>query len=95
MDLLGFEKYAELKDAHHQWVDSAVQAGNRDRENKWTQSIAVDSKRFIEQMQESLGLRAKSRKVIGADETFELREILPPYGKADNPNSGNTFLWNL
>ncbi len=93
MDLLGFEKYAHLKDAHYQWVDSALQTGNRERESKWTQSIAVGSKSFIEQMQESLGFRAKGRKVIGADETFELREMLPPYGKADHADSGNTFLW--
>jgi hypothetical protein len=44
-------------------------------------------------MQESLGFRSKGRKVIGADETFELREMLPPYGMADHPDSGNTFLW--
>jgi hypothetical protein len=25
--------------------------------------------------------------------TYELREILTPYGRANNPDSGNTFLW--
>jgi hypothetical protein len=83
-----------LKEAHCQWVDSAVQTGNRDRESKWTQSIAVGSKTFIEQMKDSLGFRAKGRKIIGASDTFELQEVLPPYGKADYPNSRNTFLWN-
>jgi putative transposase len=94
IDLLGFENYDDLKEAHCQWADSAVQTGNRNRESKWTQSIAVGSKTFIEQMKESLGFRAKGRKIIGAEDTFELQEVLPPYGKADHPDFGNTFLWN-
>ena len=45
-------------------------------------------------MKEALGSRAKDRKIICADDTFELREVLTPYGKADNLDSGITFLWN-
>ncbi len=33
MDLLGFENYADLKDAHYKWVDSAMQTDNSDKEN--------------------------------------------------------------
>jgi putative transposase len=94
MDLLGFENYDALKDAHEKWVDSANQTENRGKENKWTQSIAVGSKTFIEQMKEALGFRAKGRKIICADDTFELREVLTSYGKANNLDSGNTFLWD-
>jgi putative transposase len=47
MDLLGFENYDALKDAHDKWVDSAKLTDNRGKENKWTQSIAVGSKTFI------------------------------------------------
>jgi hypothetical protein len=28
------------------------------------------------------------------DDTFELREVQMPYGKANNLDSGNTFLWD-
>ncbi len=94
MDLLGFENYDALKDAHHKWVDSANQTDNRGKENKWTKSIAVGSKTFIEKMKEALGFRAKGRKIICADDTFELREVLRSYGKANNLDSGNTFLWD-
>ena len=59
MELLGFENYEDLKDAHYKWVDSAKQTDNRGKENKWTQSIAVGSKTFIEKMKEALGFRAK------------------------------------
>ena len=51
-------------------------------------------KTFIEKVKESLGFRATGRKVISGDDTFELREVIRPYGKADNLDSGNTFLWD-
>lgn len=94
IDLLGFENYDDLKDAHYKWMDSAMQTDNSDKENKWTQSIAVGSKTFVEKMKEALGFRATGRKIIYADDTFELREVQMPYGKANNLDSGNTFLWD-
>jgi putative transposase len=115
MDLLGFANYDALKDAHYKWVDSTKQNDSRGKENKWTQSIAVGSKTFIEKMKEALGFRAKGRKAVGsktfiekmkealgfrakgrkiicADDTFELREVLTSYGKANNLDSGNKAL---
>jgi len=94
MDLLGFENYDDLKEAHGKWVDSAIQTDNSGKETKWTRSIAVGSKTYIEKMKEALGYRATGRKIISAADTFELRETITPFGNADNLDSGNTFLWN-
>ncbi len=94
MGLLGFENYEDLKDAHYKWVESANQTDNCDKENKWTQSIAVGSKTFIEKMKGTLGYRARGRKIIGADDTYELREVITPFGNAENLDSENTYLWN-
>lgn len=94
MDLLGFETYADLKDAHYKWVGNAIQADSCDKENKWTRSIAVGSKTFIEKIKEALGFRVAGRKIISAGDTFELREVQTPYGKVNNLDSGNTFLWD-
>ena len=94
MELLGFENYDDLKEAHYKWVDSAMQTEIKGKENKWTQSIAVGSKSFVEKMQATLGFRTKGRKIICADDTFELREALAPYGTTNNLDSANTFLWN-
>ena len=44
-------------------------------------------------MKKTLGFRATGRKIIGADDTFELREVQSPYGEASDLDSGNTFLW--
>ena len=52
------------------------------------------SKTFIEKIKESLEYKAKGRKIIGTDDTFDLHEVLPPYGKADKLNSGNTYFWD-
>jgi hypothetical protein len=92
--LLGFDNYDELKDAHFKWVDSAIQTDKYDKDNKWTQSIAVGSKTFIENMKRALGYRPRGRKIISADDTFELREVITPFGNADNLGSENTYLWN-
>ena len=51
-----------------------MQTENSGKENKWTQSLAVGSKSFVETMKEALGFRATGRKIICADDTFELRE---------------------
>jgi putative transposase len=94
MDLLGFETYADLKEAHLKWVESKLQADSNETESKWTQSIAVGSKTFIEKIKEALGFKAKGRKITSSDDTFELREGQVSYGAADKLDSGNTFLWN-
>jgi putative transposase len=75
-------------------VDNEMQTDNRDKENKWTQSIAVGSKTFIEKMKKTLGYRVTGRKIMSADDTFELQESITPFGNADNLDSGNTFLWD-
>ena len=46
-------------------------------------AIAVGSKTFIEKMKKALGYRAKGRKIISADDTFELLETIAPFGNAD------------
>jgi putative transposase len=94
IDLLGCRNYDDLKQTHYKWVESEVTTDGSAKENKWTQSIAVGSKPFIETIRETLGFRAKGRKITGADDTFELREVIRPYGNADDRITGNIFLWN-
>jgi len=45
-------------------------------------------------MKGALGHRAKGRKIFCADDTYELREVITPFGNADKLDSENTFLWN-
>ena len=61
MSLLGIENYDDLKNTHYKWVESAIQVDNCDKENKWTQSIAVGSQAFAENMKGALGYRGEER----------------------------------
>jgi len=49
-----------------------VKAGRYSREGKWTKSIAVGGKEFLEQTKKQPGLRAQGRKPIScmSDETL-------------------------
>jgi putative transposase len=94
MNLLGFGNYDDLKYSHYKWVEGAIQTDNFKKESKWAQSIAVGSKAYIEKMKKALGYKAKGRKIIDADDTFELREAVAPFGDGDNLDSENIYLWN-
>ena len=93
MNLLDMKNHDHLKEAHRKWVESALPDGNNQRDSKWSQSIAVGSKSFVEEIKERLGFKAKGRRVIGCDDTYELRESSASYGNVDD-GFDNTFLWD-
>jgi putative transposase len=76
-------------------VDSAIQDdAAKGKDDKWTRSIAVGSKPFIETIKNTLGFRVKGRKIVCAGDTFALREEQASFGDTNNADVGNTFLWN-
>jgi hypothetical protein len=80
-------------------VESRLSEGVQLRDSKWTQSIAVGSKAFIEETQNRLGFRAKGRKIIGEAESYMLREPAVAYGvnfdhENDTLRLKNTYFWN-
>ncbi len=77
--LLGFSTYDELVAAHAEWVGRSLKKGDRHRESKWTESIAVGSREFAESTKRRLGIRAKGRTVSDAGGTSELRESQADY----------------
>ena len=56
--------------------------------------LAVDGESFIEKIKQALGFRARGRKIRRADDAFELREILKPYGARTALEPDNTVLWD-
>ena len=65
------------------------------RESKWTQSIAVGNKSFLDQIKNRLGIRAKGRKIHGSEDEYQLREGQTDYGGRQDLDNENTFDWNL
>ena len=97
--MLNFDNYDDLKRFHRKWVEEFLEEKKHVRDRKWTESIAVGSKQFIEKVKEKLGFRARGRKVSDAENTtFQLREAQSIYG--DDPANidfvtENTFLWDI
>ena len=49
------------------------------RDDRWSESLAVGSKRFVDTVKSELGIHAKHRKVGAGDETYTLQESVRPY----------------
>ncbi len=53
--------------------------GEKGRNKEWTDSIAVGSRPFVEQVKALLGCKAKGRNIIEAYEGYQLREGAAQY----------------
>ena len=84
-----------MKEAHREWIEKALKKSKVVRESKWTQSIAVGDKSFLEQIKERLGIRAKGRKIHGNEDEYQLREGQTDYGDWQDLDDENTFAWKL
>lgn len=96
--LLQMRDLQEFQEARKHWIEEALESENHGRESKWTESIAVGSKRFVETTKERLGIRAKGRKVFNNNGAYELREPAVPYKGDFEPENGvlrleNTYFW--
>ncbi|MCK4622546.1 MAG: transposase [Desulfuromonadales bacterium] len=70
----GFRDDEQLRKEHRQWVTKSICSSEYAREPEWTESIAVRSKTFVNEIKEKLQLRVSSRKVMGLNDHYELRE---------------------
>ena len=100
MELLNVGLIDELKDTHKRWVDETLRIDKHVRESKWSQSVAVGSKEFVEMTKNKLSSRVKGRSIIRSDEDYCIREQQTPYiTDFANENAvlidDNTYLWNF
>ncbi len=98
--LLGFDSYGDVIKYHKKWVDDFLKNGNNIRDDKWTTSIAVGNRSFVERVKLLMGALAIGRKGTQSGESFQLREPAAPY-KADfgakkcDIGSESTFFWSV
>jgi len=90
----------KLRNSHKKWVEEILKTKNYVRESKWSQSIAVGSKSFVEGIKEKLGIRAKGRKVGASGGLYHLREAQVPYNSDFTPEKGvlrakNAYVWDV
>jgi hypothetical protein len=99
-ELLGMGPYDQVISHHKSWVEEHLRNGKSIREDKWTGSIAVGSKSFIERVKSILGGLVKGRKIKENGDGYQLRESSVPYSgflKAENEDIGlkNTYFWEI
>jgi putative transposase len=87
-----------LQESCRKRVEEDLAKSKQSRDSKWTESVAVGSKVFIEATLKRLGIKAKGRKIIGSKKCYELREPSIPYAANLSPENGllrlqNTYYW--
>jgi len=80
-------------------IEEALGSKNQVRESKWSEAIAVGSKRFVEATKDLLGIKAKGRRILAEDGADVVREPAAPYGRDFAPTNSslrlnNTYFWN-
>jgi putative transposase len=98
--LLGFDSYQRVITYHKRWVEDYLENGKNIKDQKWTRSIAVGSKGFVERIKSMLGALALGRKKIEAGESYQLREPSAEYNvnfrvKKDDIGPENAYFWNF
>ena len=83
----GFKDYDAFASAHRKWVQSALEEIDNKRQSRWTESVAVGSKPFIQRIKNAMGTMAKGRSVQTTEEAFELREAQSAYNAIFGPEN--------
>lgn len=83
--LCGNSDYDRLKHDHRQWVEEALDNIDSARESCWTESIAVGSKMFIDEIKVKLGHKSQDRDILQAESKYTLREPTAPYNTVFEP----------
>jgi putative transposase len=79
-DLLQIRRQSELRQAHAEWVEAALREGGSQRDEAWSESLAVGSRDFVAGVQSELGISAAHRTIseIGGDH-YRLHEPTADY----------------
>jgi putative transposase len=100
--LLGCTGLQDLQSAHKSWVESSLQT-EPEKESRWTQSFAVGSKSYIEEVKKRLGFKARGRSIDGGNGQYQLKEDVSKFGNTSSTEMdhsaefevglSNTYLW--
>ena len=88
---LGFSKSKIFKKEYPDWIDNTLQKGKLQRENYWTESIAVGKESFLDTVKEKLSIRGKNRRVDQVEDSNVLHEP-PAVYKTTNISIQNCYL---
>jgi hypothetical protein len=89
---------AELAVRHRDWVAETPNSPRNIRQPEWTEALAVGSEGFVNGVLETLGVRARRRRVRQGAEHAMLKEPEACYGPLAGPENeaptlDNRFFW--
>jgi putative transposase len=95
----GFAALRDFQTAHRQWVEQGLEDGLGFRDDRWSESIAIGTRSFVEKLKNELGCKAAQRDVIEGDGSYVLREPAEAYAlslaaESEVLRAENTFFWN-
>ncbi len=93
MALLNFGDFNRFREKYLIDLEEYIKTSDNKRESKWSKSIAVGTKDFLEETKNKLNVKALRRTIHSNNDAFELRETQAVCGDAELVNSENTFLW--
>ena len=71
-ELFNFRSISEFVNAYGGWVEESMKEGRYSRDEKWTASIAVGKREFVERVKERLGAKAQGREVRATTDAYVL-----------------------
>ena len=80
MRLLGIDDSDQLSETYEGWTKDALSRDGHFRDGKWSESVAVGAKSFVEKTKERLGIRALGRQLVKTADVYELKEPVSSYG---------------
>jgi putative transposase len=73
MDLLEIADNEQLCRFHKKLVEEILKSRINRRDTKWTESIAIGSRQYVQETRTKLGIKAKRRSIEENNEAYELR----------------------
>ena len=84
-ELLEIGRLESYRKIHNERIEHAISSRNLARKSQWTESIAVGSERFTEDVKSKLGVKVNYRTIEKVDELHTLREKGSFYKNIDFP----------
>ena len=98
--LSGFLHVKDFQQAHAAWVSQALAANALQRDERWSEAIAVGGHAFVQRVKDELGIAARHRGVENVDGVCALREPTASYNidfdpESELPRAENTRSWQV
>ena len=90
----------DLQNQHREWVEQELMLDLSKRDEIWSESIAVGCEAFIDQVKNSLGIKAEQKEIIEYEDSYFIKEGYSAYnahldGKMDPLRVENTIKWDV